>query len=389
MNELVRCHQANRSPEGVHACCCHRTWNDSSSPKSSARVVAFDTALSHYFIMIIGYLSQGGPFHPKHGGGRFPSLSNVNNGVNNNFNYMAILPPLHPFLAFIVHYSIAISTIYAVHDAFFFDMHSRDETSNTPTQRQVRISQFLFIYTAILFIARYISSYHAGRLRHHSVLYELTWLCNSTLVMSCISYGAWGIDHWIFRRRPLIATSCSVAVSIDQILWYVDLIVWSVTGKFPFGVTKYLAWKQTLWIDRFTCTHHLWTIPLLFYGENGPITWKSFQLSVYIVTCHVMLSRWLTPHVIQCGTTMTATKTSNGSNGKSENGIVKDTDPNHYRYLNVNLSHELWRDIKLPFLQISKDNPTAFIYFIRLLMRWHLFNALAFAAILLPLSWVL
>lgn len=347
---------------------------------------------------MLGFLSQGGPFHPKHGGGRFTSLSNVKNGGVNKFNCTAILPPLHPFLAFLVHYSIAISTIYAVHDAFFFDMQARDETSKlkyddasttTPTQRQVRISQFLFIYTATLFIARYISSYHAGRLRHHSVLYELTWLCNSTLVMSCISYGAWNIDHWLFRKRPLIATSCSVAVSIDQILWYVDLIVWSVTGKFPFGVTKYLAWKQTLWIDRFTCTHHLWTIPLLFYAENGPITWKSFQLSVYIVTCHVMLSRWLTPHVIQCETKTTATKTSNGSNGKSANGIAKDTDPNHYRYLNVNLSHELWRDIKLPFLQVSKDNPTAFIYFIRLLMRWNLFNALAFAAILLPLSWVL
>lgn len=339
---------------------------------------------------MIRYLSQGGPFHPKHGGGRFISPSKTHD------IYSAIFPPLHPLLAFIVHYSIAISTIYAVHDAFFFNIYSYDKEPNlehddaitTSTQRQTRISQFLLFYTVTLFTSRYLTSFHAGRLRHYSVLYELTWLCNSTLVMSCISYGAWNNDLWLFNRRPLIATSCSVAVSIDQILWYVDLIVWSITGKFPFGVTKYLTWKQTLWVDRFTCTHHLWTIPLLLYGEDGPITWKSFYLSLYIVTCHVILSRWLTPHVIQSGTT-TATNIDGDNGKKKKNSSIKSMDPNHYRYLNVNLAHELWQDIKLPLLQISSDNPTSVVYLIRLLMRWHLLNALVFVAILLPLSWVL
>ncbi len=351
---------------------------------------------------MIDYLSQGGPFHSKHGGGLL--------GLLNVHNKPSILPPLHPFLAFLIHYSIAISTIFAVHDGIVYvdmmtmKMQFRDETTSlkeydddattTSARRQDRISQFLFIYTAILFTARYLSSYHAGRLRHYSVLYEFNWLCNSTLVMSCISYGAWNNDRWLFRRRPLIATSCSVAVSIDQILWYADLLVWSITGRFPFGVIKYLTWKQTLWIDRFTCTHHLWTIPLLFYGANGPITWKSFHLSVYIVTCHVMLSRWLTPHMIQCcGITMTRITNNDDScqGGEKENkfGIRSSMDPNHYRYLNVNLSHELWKDITIPFLQISKDSPTSVKYIIRLLTRWNLFNAFVFAGILLPLSWVL
>ena len=345
------------------------------------------------FSRMIDYLSEGGPVHPKHGGGgRFTSPSNANNYAH---NYTTIFPPLHPLLASIVHYFIAISTIYAVHDVFFVAMQSRDETPSTTlehdtdalsAQRQARISQFLFIYTVILFTTRYLSSYHAGRLRHYSVLYEFTWLCNSTLVMSCISYGAWNNDLWLFRRRPLIATSCSVAVSIDQILWYVDIIVYGMTGKFPFGVTKYLTWKQTLWIDRCTCSHHLWTIPLLLYGANGPITWKSFQLSVYIVTCHVMLSRWLTPREIASTTTTT---NNSCESEKKENHVDRSTEPNHYRYLNVNLSHELWRDITLPFLQISNDNPTSVVYIVRLLSRWHLFNAIAFVVVLFPLSLVL
>ena len=345
---------------------------------------------------MMDYLTQGGPFHTKHGGGLY---------VHNN--KVSILPPLHPFLAFLVHYSIAISTIFAVHDNIMMQSHDEtttttnrveyddEATTTTLARRQAHISTFLFIYTSILFTARYLSSYHAGRLRHYSVLYEFNWLCNSTLVMSCISYGTWNNtnQYWLFRRRPLIATSCCVAVSIDQILWYVDLVVWSITGRFPFGVIKYLTWKQTLWIDRFTCTHHLWTIPLLLYGgANNPITWKSFYLSVYIVTCHVMLSRWLTPHVIQCygTTTMTSRITDNNDcSDRGEKGNLGTMDPNYYRYLNVNLSHELWKDITIPFLQISKDNPTPFKYFIRLLTRWNLFNALVFAGILLPLSWVL
>lgn len=328
---------------------------------------------------MIEYISQGGPHHPKHGGGHYFTSPTAPRTV-------AWLPPAHPFIAFILHYFIAISSIYAVHDTFFSERQiheiSDDESIIVIRQRQAYIAQFLFFYTVVLFAARYLSSYRAGRLRHFSVLYELTWLCNSTLVMSCISYSGWNNDHWLFIRRRLVATSCAVAVSVDQLLWYVDLVVYVISGTFPFGVIKYLTWKQTLWIDRCTCTHHLWTIPLLLYGARGLITWESFQLSVYIVTCHVLLSRWLTPQAVQCRTTTkTATNNTNGGDG-----MQNITDPNCYRYLNVNLSHELWRDVTIPCLQISNDNPTCLIYFMRLLLRWHLFNALVFAGVLLPTS---
>ncbi|KAL7530699.1 hypothetical protein ACHAXR_003635 [Thalassiosira sp. AJA248-18] len=350
-------------------------------------------------IPLLGYLSQSGPLHPKHGGGVSPPLQSHPSLLPKTINNNSILPPLHPSLSFLLHYSIAISSIFYVHDVYYHttDYDVDGSTSTTTTiQRQALISKFLFIYTLILFTTRYISSHYSsvgGRIRHYSVLYELTWLCNSTLVMACLSFhggssdggssivgntanAKWWLLSWLFRRRPMVATSCCIAVSIDQILWYVDLLGWITIGKFPIGVMKYLTWEQTLWIDRCTCTHHLWTIPLILYGvkkdDEGTtiLTWDSFQLSVYVVVIHVLLSRWLTPHYIHSGS-------GSGEDKK---------DPKHYRYLNVNLAHELWRDISFPFLQISIDNPPCWIYLFRLLWRWQLFNGITFVAVLCPMG---
>lgn len=366
---------------------------------------------------MLAYLSQAGPFHPKHGGGRAAGPPTAASSSSPHYlppsekekedNKISPLLPNgssslhHPPLAFAVHYLIAVPSIFCVHDAFFpknlpddddrshydYDNDAREELI---CRRQSLASEFLLAYTLVLFCTRYLTSYRAGRLRHHSVLYELTWLCNSTLVMGCLSFGFVGggchdrLDDgrrsWLFRRRPLVATACGVAVSVDQVLWYVDLAAWIAVGKFPVGVMRYLTWEQTLWIDRFTCTHHLWTIPLLLRGAGAPLTWDSFHLSAYVVSVHVLLSRWMTPHCIRIGTEADI----DGVDGK-DLGSGKD-DPQRYRYLNVNLSHELWKDISFPFLQISRDNPPCLVYFFRLLWRWQLFNGLIFIGILHPLS---
>lgn len=375
---------------------------------------------------MIGYLSQSGPLHPKHGGG---------NGSGEAPFSLSLLPPLHPLLAFIIHYSIAITTIFYVHDVYFFvakeatDDANYDYGNSTAIRnRQASISNFLFIYTSILFTTRYLSSYAAGSIRHHSVLYELTWLCNSTLVMGCLSLGFgnsmsnniiidkddkeecwWYGLCWFIQPRPMVATSCCIAVSIDQILWYVDLLGYiAITrGRFPVGVMRYLTWEQTLWIDRFTCTHHLWTIPLILVGTSVhkvELEWgTTFGLSVYIVVIQVLLSRWLTPHcILMIQNDNNDNHNSIGKNGNENCNVDDDDDgnkngkhnkknkqekdPRYYRYLNVNLSHELWRDISFPFLQISRDNPPCWKYLFRLLWRWQLFNGIVFVAILRPLS---
>ena len=321
------------------------------------------------YLRMIKYLVQAGPTHPKHGGG----LSCIH---STSF-------PIHPLLSFIVHYSIVIPVIFVVHDVFFISS-SAAETHRVQheetIQRQMYISRFIFIYTLILFTTRCASSFKAGRLRQHAVMYELTWLCNSTLLIGSITFGAFDYDdgtsttNWVFRRRPLVATACCIGVSIDQVLWYIDLVGYLVCGKFPVGVMKYLTWSQTLWIDRLTCTHHLWTMPSFIYASNNELGLDSFKLSVCIVTIHVCLSRWLTPHCIQVI--------------KSKEAAADGTtsDPHKFRYLNVNLCHELWRDITFSFLQISHDKPPSWLYLMRLLWRWQLFNYLVFVGILSPLS---
>lgn len=361
---------------------------------------------------MIQYLSQGGPYHPKHGGGSGDfdcnRSSELENSSRNNKDRVAVdnyylLPLKHPLLAFTIHYIIAIATIFFVHDNFFIgvvvdDVEEKQQHQfqqeqslqqyeayhEQTTQRDIT-STFLICYTLLLFITRYISSYQAtssssldGRkLRYYSVLYELTWLCNTTLIVGCLTLGnittTTTSNSWLLRRRPMVATAFCIAVSIDQVLWYIDALYYIIYRTFPIGVMKYLTWEQTLWIDKFTCTHHLWTIPLFLHNtkknNDDVLTWRTLVLSYYVVVVHVLLSRWLTPHYIS-----NSTKNTNN----------KDT--NNNRYLNVNLAHELWQDITISFLQISKDNPTFWIYLFRLLWRWMLFNTLVFSIILYPLS---
>jgi len=151
---------------------------------------------------------------------------------------------------------------------------------------------------------------------------------------------------------------------------------------FPIGVAKYLTWPSTPWYTRFTCTHHLWTIPVFLRAYlhsshhdrqmmSGNVMLRCFTLSCVIVTTHVVLSRWLTPFSIEII-----------GNGKDSDG---DTQADRHHYLNINLSHELWKDITFSFLQISKDAPSPRVYIFRLLWRWWLFNGLVFYGLILPI----
>jgi hypothetical protein len=183
----------------------------------------------------------------------------------------------------------------------------------------------------------------------------------------------------------MVATAFCIAVSIDQLLWHIDAVGYILYRTFPIGVMKYLTWKQTLSIDKFTCTHHLWTIPLFLYNsarnnDDAVLTWRTLVLSYYVVVVHVLLSRWLTPHHIS--SRHPTVQNDDGGEKKTN----KNNDIDNYRYLNVNLAHELWQDITIPFLQISHDNPTCWVYLFRLLWRWQLFNTIVFIAILYPLS---
>jgi hypothetical protein len=175
--------------------------------------------------------------------------------------------------------------------------------------------------------------------------------------------GAYGL----YTNRKIIVMGHVIAVSIDQVLWYVDLLGWTLSRfrKFPIGVAKYITWPESTWLTRITCTHHLWTIPLLIYAVRG-IHPVALPFSWFIVILDVISCRLLTPFQIQ--------------------GKIKSQKEEIKKYLNINLAFELWKDITFEFLQIQRDHPPTHVYLWRLLWRWQLFNSIIFALVLYPLS---
>mmetsp|Transcript_4667 Transcript_4667/g.6065 ORF Transcript_4667/g.6065 Transcript_4667/m.6065 type:complete len:339 (-) Transcript_4667:37-1053(-) len=297
----------------------------------------------------------------------------------------------HPLSTFLIHYIITTTLIIYIHDYFLLPPYYLDQSIKTVTKndkenesKQIQIANFMFIYFVILLGYR-IATNNSNRKVQKTILYENTWLCNTTLFMGAL--GLW-------TDRHVVVLSHVVAVSIDQVLWYVDLTGWVLSGfqKFPIGVAKYITWPQTSWATRITCTHHVWTIPLLIYACNGfqyPI--HTYILSGFVIVINVCTSRWLTPftvHVIHNEDEVNHYKkkdlvqnTVSSQQSQSQSQLV-------YKYLNVNLSHELWKDITSSFsiLQIKYDNPGTAVYLFRLLWRWQLFNGVVFVVVLHPLS---
>ena len=270
----------------------------------------------------------------------------------------------HPIVACLLHYFVVVPSTMAVHDAMVGQLQSGKmiepaigaicSKDGNPTAMAMVISNFFACYAATLLLWRLVTvRAKLGPIHQRGVLYEYTWLCNSTLVM--VSIG-------LRTCRPILASSFCVAVSIDQLLWWVDLVGWTISGfaTFPIGVAKYLTWPNTSFATRITATHHLWTIPLTLHAVGRQMHWSSYLLSVYVVTSHVLLSRWLTPFTIR-----------GIRKNKDDDDETKHCDD---KYLNVNLSHEVWKDIKFGFVQIKKDNPSTCKYLFRLLLRWNLFN---------------
>lgn len=266
----------------------------------------------------------------------------------------------HPILAFLLHYIISTILLFQFYDLIYVPL-IRDEfycncipiQQEYLTDRKKYVSIFLIIYFLSLCLYRHFLN--TGKpIEQRAVIYEHTWLCNQTLIMSAIC---------IRTGRDILAMAYLITVSIDQIMWYVDILGYILFRTFPVGVVKYLTWPDTSFATRLTCTHHLWTIPLVMYACQG-IHFAAYPLSAVVMTISVLMSRFLTPFTIQ----------------------YQQDDYKYEKYLNVNLSHELWKDITFSWLQIQRDDPPVYLYLFRLLWRWQLFNGIIFFMVLHPLS---
>lgn len=245
----------------------------------------------------------------------------------------------HPTAVYFIHYSIVTVAVFVGHD---YLMAAAGNCVGPDMTEELRIRQ----HHSAIFAGTYAVLQLCSRLwtttSHRTcVLYEGTWLCNSTLLVGSLA---------LWLDRPTITAAFCVTVGIDQLLWYVDVLGYLLTGGklFVIGVAKYVTWPTTPWATRLTCTHHMWTLPLFLLYAAAPVTTNSLILGAGIIVLHVSLSRLLTPFSIM---------------GK---------------YMNVNLSHELWKDIQIGILVINHDNPSALVYVFRLLWRWQGFNILVY-----------
>jgi len=133
---------------------------------------------------------------------------------------------LHPIISCIIHYLLVYLILFSIHDKLVLPLflpeikktpYSITSTCCHETTKQIPrfffVSKAFAIYVIFLFSIRLLSTRHS-RILQNATIYEFTWLCNITLFMGAIA---------LHTCRPLIASSFCVAVSIDQVLWYVDI----------------------------------------------------------------------------------------------------------------------------------------------------------------------
>lgn len=55
-------------------------------------------------------------------------------------------------------------------------------------------------------------------------------------------------------------------VSGDQLLWYIDIISYALTGKFIAGALTYLTYPENRSFSKtFFASHHIWFLPLCLW----------------------------------------------------------------------------------------------------------------------------
>lgn len=165
------------------------------------------------FATIFHYLSQQGPYDPKHKTWR------------------------HPITVCLVHYAISITMVLAFHDAFL--LAPPDSSSSTAAAREqssssswwlfhhdtfssldakysTNIANFVLGYFGILLSYRILQN-RGNDIVQKACIYENTWLCNMTLLMGAIG---------LYTGREIMVMAHVITVSIDQVLWYLDVLGW-------------------------------------------------------------------------------------------------------------------------------------------------------------------
>ena len=270
---------------------------------------------------------------------------------------------VHAWTAVILHYVVVAFFTIAMDELISWCMDTTELQPHHSRYNRREVALGVWAYAVFIFVFRLtvVSAHQRQHPKHFAavgIVYCWNFLCNVTLIVGAL--GAWN------DRYTRITQAYAISVGIDQLLWGFDLFLGLLTGFFPVGVSKYL-FRNTSWVEWVTPFHHIWTIPVLFHGiQWAPIDFSAYCLSVLVISANVIMSRWLTPATIQYY------EKEEGQDKKGQREI----------YLNVNLSHELWQDIKIEVLQVVNKykNDTA-MYIIALLWRWSALNFVVFCVL--------
>jgi len=121
----------------------------------------------------------------------------------------------HPLVTFFLHYAVVAWATVAAHDWMVEKWTVEDAaTTCTPTSRRQFVGMFMAVYFVLCFSWRLALRWQSP-VDFYIEFYKQTFLCSVT-----IFHAALGLS----TNRTILAQSFCVAVGIDQILWYVDLL---------------------------------------------------------------------------------------------------------------------------------------------------------------------
>jgi len=226
--------------------------------------------------------------------------------------------PAHPIITFVLHYIVVTVSAFFAHDVFvvwtlkYFGNSDDKECTVSPEMRRRRriVGIFLASYFSFYFCIRLALQWKSKPYKLYSEFYQQTFMCSMTIFNSALS---------LYCDRPIVSHAFCILVGMDQLMWYIDIVGYILLGAFPIGVCKYLFKPGFNWVNRFTSSHHLWTIPLVLWSSGGNFHWLALPLSFVLVPVTVFMSRCMIPVAIR----------SPKEHGEQD------------LYLNINLSQEM------------------------------------------------
>eukprot|EP01083_Nonionella_stella_P005646 16324_1 len=208
---------------------------------------------------------------------------------------------------------------------------------------------FLLSYLIGIFAMR------AKEAKTSTICYELLWGCNISLALSSVG---------CLMGRPLLVGISIGLVTLDQTVWYMDIVSLLLRRKYLIGAAAYLSNPEQTLLRSITSLHHLWFIPFALYtlyrGESYLHNY-SLPISMLLGTLSMLYARVMTPKYVWMPTLKREKEIEAHKSHHSIPNIL-DTKNGHYlEYLNINCGHEFYPGVPLRILHFCNASPV-YIY---------------------------